>query len=303
MARITKIIRDNLPRSIQNFISSLFEEKRHKVLRSNIIEFLEKNPNEFSSKEVEPIVKFLKNSTLNVFPYEFVNKYKVSDIKVTLDVESNFYYVLYKGKRLYFKKSMNVFQIQNAMRNLLIEQDSDSPHNYQFDKLPSKLNRVIDVGASEGIFSLNMIEDAEEIYIFETDEEWVEPLKLTFRNYLNKVHIISKFVSNVDDNQSIKLDTLFNSKQIDLIKIDVDGEEQNLLAGSVELLKNSKISNILLCTYHKRSDFKDFSTLLTNCKFTLTHSPGYMLFFYDPEFSEPYLRRGLIYAKLQQVGL
>ncbi len=52
---------------------------------------------------------------------------------------------------------------------------------------------LVDVGTAEGIFSIDKMDKIKKLYVIETDAEWIEALKCTFSNYIDKVIIIEKF--------------------------------------------------------------------------------------------------------------
>jgi hypothetical protein len=178
------------------------------------------------------------------------------------------------------------------------EQDINSPHRYLTDSFTANHNDVLaDIGAAEGNFSLAVIDKIRKVYIFEYDKEWIEALRATFAPWPDKVEIISKFVSDKNDESNIRFDTFFESrKDINFLKIDVDGAEAIVLNSCDEVFKTPMPFKIALCTYHKNDDEKDFTSLLKNYGFTVAPSKGYMINYYDKKMKAPYLRRGLVRA-------
>ena len=156
---------------------------------------------------------------------------------------------------------------------------------------------MVDIGAAEGIFALHEIENIKHIYLIETDLEWIEALVETYKPWKNKITIINKFISSVDDDHNLRLDTYFEKiEKIDFLKIDVDGAEQDLINGAHYTIAN-KIDKLAICTYHKTNDNRDFSKYLLENNFSIENSNGYMLFYFDSNFESPYFRRGLIKAR------
>jgi hypothetical protein len=104
-------------------------------------------------------------------------------------------------------------------------------------------------------------------------------------------------VADQDDRSHIRLDTfLENHKDVTFLKIDVDGAEEEVMAGCLKTLKSNRPLRIAFCTYHKADDEKTYTDLLTSYGFIVTPSPGYMIPFYDKKIKAPWLRRGLIRA-------
>jgi len=264
-------------------------------LNNRIIDYYSNLPS--ITDEQANVINYLKENSISVFPYDFAKNYKVKDIKVFIDDQSGLKYVLLDGKKVFYKRSLSKKQIKTAWRNRLREQDIQSPHRYLLDKFDvNPGDTVADIGVGEGNFAISVIEKAKKIYIFETSDEWIEALTHTFEPWADKVVITKKYVSNTNTDNNITLDKFFadNNIEVNFLKIDVDGAEKNLLEGSEKLLaKNLKIA---ICTYHKKDDAGTFSKLLMDKGFSTSFSKGYMIFLYDKNFGEPYLRHGLIRA-------
>ena len=131
--------------------------------------------------------------------------------------------------------------------------------------------------------------------MFECDPEWINALLKTFEPWKKKIFIVNKFVSDINNNKYITLDTFFNEKKINFIKADIEGMEINLLNGMRQLFNNSNLK-LLLCTYHNKNDAIEIQSILENNKFTTEYSKGYMITYFDKFLEEPYIRRGVIRA-------
>ncbi|MCC9138228.1 FkbM family methyltransferase [Pontibacter silvestris] len=179
-----------------------------------------------------------------------------------------------------------------------MEQDKASPHKYLTDQFKvEKGEVVVDAGAAEGIFSLSVIEQVRKIYLFETDEEWIEALEATFAPWKEKVEIINKYVSNNNDHHNLSLDAFFKDKEsVNFIKADVEGAEADLLEGSKELLSKDSNLKVAITTYHKQNDETHLAKVLHSSGFKTENSTGFMLYIYDKDIKPPYFRRGLIRA-------
>jgi hypothetical protein len=251
------------------------------------------------SIEISSVLNYLRKNPIAVFPYDYQDEHIAENIVVYKDLEKGLRYVLLDGKKLYFKKKWGKKKIQNLYNLLSKEQDMRSPHRYlteQFDFTESDV--LADVGAAEGNFALSVVEKASRIILFEADKEWIEPLTATFEPWKHKVQIVNKFVSDTTDSSNIKLDDYLadNGEKI-FLKIDVEGAESKLLKGCKRILSEQKELKVAICTYHKQNDEKEFSSLLIKNNFEISHSDGYMLFFYDKKMTAPYFRRGLIRAE------
>lgn len=274
-----RILAKNLPKSIQKYYAGLPEPP---------------------SAEITSVLNYLSKNPIAVFPYDFQDEYIAENIEVFDDKEKGLKYVLMDGKKLYFKKRWGTKKIQNLYNLLSKEQDIRSPHRYLTNEFEFKMGEtLIDVGAAEGNFALSVVEKASRIILFEADKEWIEPLNATFEPWKDKVEIVNKFVSNISDSSNTKLDDYLNVEngRETFIKIDVEGAESRLLDGCKKFLSEQKPLKLAICTYHKQNDEKEFSSLLKHLQFNISHSDGYMLFYYDKQMTAPYFRRGLIRAE------
>ena len=271
---------------------------RKKNLREKILNYLGSlPPSEISSEQVQ-VIDYLKSHELSIFPYPFNGNYSHGAIEVFYDPGKKMRYVLHEGKRLYFKKRWGENRIRRSCTELLREQDTDSPHRYLDHRFSiSKDDVIADIGAAEGNFSLSVIEKVKKVYLFERDQEWIEAMKATFAPWPDKVEIVSKYVSDIDNDSHMRIDTFFkNRKDITFLKIDVDGAEEKVLNSCDGVFKSDVPLKIALCTYHKNGDEKDFTSLLQKNGFDVNPSKGYMIHYYDKKLGPPYLRRGLIRA-------
>lgn len=270
-----------------------------KDLWKDILEYYSKLQDGEINEEQKEVLKYLEVNPVTIFPYAFSNKYSPEKIEVELDRSCGMPYVMQDGKRLYFRKRWSAKRIQRAYADLLREQDPQSPHCYLSEDFNLEPDDIIaDIGAAEGNFSLSVVEKVKKIYLVEYDREWIKALEKTFEPWKEKVDIIGKYVSDCNDVKHISLDNLIKlHNDITFIKIDVDGNELNVLNGAKEILETGMPLKTALCTYHKNDDEKDFTLLLKESGFTVTPSRGYMIHYYDKKMKAPYLRKGLIRAK------
>jgi hypothetical protein len=233
-----------------------------------------------------------------IFPYDFVFNYDYHPIKVYTDTIKGLFYVLHNGRKLYYSKEFrNEFDVQIQYYCISIEQDKHSPHRY-FDKKNNMViypnDVVIDIGAAEGNFALDSIEEINHLYIFEVNKEWCEALEATYEPWKEKVTIYNKYVSDTNNEENVTLDFIMQEKIINCVKIDVEGAELSILEHAELTLNNSNI-NLFICTYHKQEDASKFENLLKNKGFTCSFTQRFMLFTLR-ELNPPYFRKGLIRA-------
>lgn len=246
------------------------------------------------SSEKREIAAYLLKHGVTFFPYRFQEKYEESHTAVLFDDEG-YPYVIHNGKKLFLKKEWTVKKCQEYYVSLLREQDNDSPHKYlNKGRNPVYSDIAADLGAAEGIFGLDIIEDVQKIYLFEADEGWKRPLEKTFAPWKDKAEVIWKYVGDKDTENMIKLDTFFENKQVTYLKADIEGAEADMLSGGgITFTKKLRIA--LICVYHRQDAEQAVKNYLRKYGFACSVNPGYVLFLYDKEnFKPPYLRRCLM---------
>lgn len=206
------------------------------------------------NQEEMEVLDYIKRNGLDVFNYEYSKKYKNLPVETHFDAECGMFYVMESGKRLYFSRKLdNEKKVIDYYRYILMEQDVCSPHRYLTDDFDvCEGDVVIDVGAAEGNFSLQVIDRAAKLYIIETDADWIEALKETFKGYPDKVIMIQKFVSSYDEGDFATLDAFIN-EPVDFIKMDIEGNEWDALQGAEGIIRRSETIKCAVCCYH--SDF------------------------------------------------
>jgi len=200
---------------------------------------------------------------------------------VNVDNTNGLPYVYHNGKKLYFKRDM-LASAEAVYRGLLIEQDKRSAHRYVDSYEEVKGKTLLDIGAAEAIFTLDTIECIDHAYLFECDESWIEALEATFAPYKEKITIVRKYVSDVDDEDNITLDTFFRDegKSIDnlFLKMDIEGYERKALEGAVHILEHGRQVGGSVCIYHLHDDKKVIESELKKFNLKINIQPGYLYF-------------------------
>ena len=65
-----------------------------------------------------------------MFPYDFIHKYNSQEVEVHKDEGSDYEYVIYDKKRLFYPLGWTSENIKYSHSFSCLEQDSESPHSY-----------------------------------------------------------------------------------------------------------------------------------------------------------------------------
>ncbi len=221
---------------------------------------------------------FIGKNGLTSYPGNYSLKYKNSEFEILFDDVKKMNYIVHKGKNLYFTPSYSIEKIRSLYIELITEQDVESPHRYiiNYDELKGK--NLLDIGAAEGIFSLENIELLNHVYLFETEQFWIDALKATFEPWIEKVTIIQKYVSDKSKDNMITIDDFFKGQQIDSLffKMDIEGAEMTALKGAKNTIQACKDIQLAICTYHRPTDPKEISNFINAAGCKSEFSKGYL---------------------------
>jgi predicted RNA methylase len=255
-------------------------------------------------KDKTVMLKFLSRNLISQISYPFVKKYHYRKVNPVYDPTNAMYYILHHGKKLYFRKSWDKIKICNMYNELCAEQDMRSPHSYQ--NFPIQYlhdDIVVDAGAAEGIWALDVIDKVKTVYLFEYEKEWIEALRATFAPWKDKTIIVSAYISdNSNGFGKITLDDYFCNRNVSptIIKADIEGSETDMLKGSPIVFSKST-REAVICTYHNVEDYEILLKMMTQFGFQINRSDGYMfsiyseLDFHCKDISQ-IIRKGLIYG-------
>ena len=244
----------------------------------------------------------LKNGA-SMVPYPIIKA--TNNIVVGFDEDYKLPFVIHKGKKMFYPKNFSPNDVKTFYLNL-IEVDcilggvhrEKQPHQYQTDSFKIEEGDVLaDVGCAEALLALDTIDLVSRAYLFEGDPKWIPALKATFCEYEDKVVIINKYVSDIDSDTTVTLQSALKceeGKNI-FIKMDIEGAEIEVLKGSKSFLKSTSNIKIACCTYHHQDDADLIHNLFKEIGLENEFSEGYMyLKGYDRDFRFPYFRRGVL---------
>ncbi len=276
--------------------------ERERRFRDNVIKSMIQFYSTNDQKEISDAVAYYKKGGVSPFPYNL--EAELENVKVAVEYTNDFPYINHQGKKLFFPKQYSAPQVERLYKGLMAEQLEKSPHRYTQGNFSIEENStLVDVGSAEAMFSLENIEKLNQLFLFELDEKWHEPLAMTFEPWKDKVTMVPMGVS--DENIENKLCTLdkylenkINEGTSVFIKMDVEGYEERVFAGMKNLLKKSDLDiKVSVATYHNQEDFNRFEKHLSDFGFDTQGTSGFILFYYDRNIEQPYLRRCILQAK------
>ncbi len=223
------------------------------------------------------------NMTCDVNDYkEKYNEIEKDLDSITFDKQTDMFFLVRNGRRLYFKKSLDTRKkVEQYYSYLAYEQTDNSPHKYDSESFSVQKNDILaDCGAAEGIFGLDHIDLVDKLYLFEYEEEWIAALRQTFLPYRNKVEIIPKYLSDVvGDESCTTLDACFENDRVTFIKMDLEGHEYNVLRGGKNTLQRKDPLKLAIAVYHNKEDESKILQYLSGIteNFYYEKSNGYLL--------------------------
>lgn len=229
--------------------------------------------------ELQQVVDYIADNGVRMYCYPFYDEYINDDISVYYDEAVHLYYGICFGRRMYLSRQYDTpGKARHYLRYVCMEQDDRSPHCYLTEHFRMDKGDIgIDIGAAEGIFALQVIEDVAHIYLIEADADWCEALKVTFSENQDKVTIIQGYVSDTDQGMNLSIDKVFENQKIDFIKMDIEGAEIKALHGAKQLVQRCR-PKMAVCTYHNAEDEKEIRAWIEAVgDYGVCNSPGYVV--------------------------
>ena len=290
----------NIRNKLREIYAAIVKFLTAKHIRQSIISYLENIEDEEKNSILDYV---MDHRELTYFNYGWFREYDSSVDYPIFHDEDGMSYVMYDGKKMYFRRDWGEGRIREYLDSLIPEQDPRSPHLYFAEgEMKEHYGTVIDGGVAEGFFSLTLIDRSEKLYLVECDEAWCEALERTFEPYKDKVTLIKKFLGDRDDERTCTVDSILekdpdNSRdEADIIKLDIEGAEIDALNGGAY-----KGKELLICVYHHQNEEKEVKEFLERRpeKYEVVTRKGWIYFLNDIIQHAPYLRRGVLRAVRQ----
>lgn len=224
-----------------------------------------------------------------------------------LDEASGLPFVVHKNKKLFFpshfsKEDATALYLNylHVERLLGVDEQDGTPHQYQSPQVHVEEGDVVfDIGAAEGLFALDQIDNASRVVLVESASQWMEPLRRTFAPFGDKVTFVEKLVSAVDTNKTVSLEKLLSETEFRsaFVKMDIEGCELSSISSAVNVLKEKEGVKMAVASYHRQHDADELSQLFHSLGYASEFSNGYMLFDQYDTPAPPFFRKGMIRVK------
>lgn len=255
--------------------------------------------------EFDEEVAYLREAgKAGVFPYPQVRT--GAPVTAACDEANGLSFVLHQGRKLYFPKEWSLKKTASAYRRYLEVENilgggytRKAPHQYQAENFRVQAGDVVvDAGAAEGLFALDVIDLARRVYVIESGAEWRAPLQATLAPFGDKAVLIPQTVAATDGPGRMRLATLLEQEPAPswFIKMDIEGDEVAVLEELVPRLPAGVAWRFACAVYHREQGAEQIQALFARHGFQTEFSDGYMLYLYDPDLQYPYFRRGVLRA-------
>lgn len=244
------------------------------------------------------IIDFIKKNGVCMYPYDWYKE--LPDLINEVYEDDGMKYVVYKGKRCYYPHSFSTKQIIDSANFFVKEQYIKSPHCYIPDDLwVINGGIIVDCGSAEANFTLDVIDKVDKAYIIEGDEQWIPALEKTFRDYMDKVVIVNKYLDSYKHEGYETIDSIVKEDDISFIKMDIEGFELKALYGAKEHIKKNTDLRMSICTYHNHEDYEIIKCYLESLGMSCKPGEGFLFRMDDSIWTSdvPDLRKGILYAK------
>jgi hypothetical protein len=255
-------------------------------------------------REIREVLQFLRHHPASLIPYPFREE-TLSRLVPVKRGDDGAPSVFHGGREVHFPRDWTDEKVKvNYLWSVMEQESPRSPHRY----LPLELDLVapgtaVLVGASNGLFALEVLARADRLCLIDSDPKWIDPLERTFRGQLDRVQVLNRLLSDCDGPSTSRLDSIFSGREeeIGYVQMDVEGMEREVLRGARSILSRPGKLGLSVCCYHAQEDEQEIGSLLRGCGFQVRTSPGYMICDLG-EWKSPYLRRGVIHAWKDRLG-
>jgi hypothetical protein len=275
------------------FVIYILYPIRSRINLKNLIKYYGTNN---SNQDINEAINLLNKKNCLMIPFNYVSKYENLHFEINFD--SEYYpFIVVNNNEVYFPKGTSAKDLLGSVKTHFIEQDIESPHRYVAPYTIMNGHTAVLVGASDGLLALDLMDIFEHIFLIEADENWIIPLKKTFKKHLEKkITIIQAFATDINDGSSKRLDDIFKDYiyPIDFLQADVEGAACVLLKGAKNLLTTFSPKLAIAC-YHTHEESDEISVILGSLNYKISFSQKFV-YMWMQRLKVPFLRNAVLYA-------
>lgn len=239
-------------------------------------------------KGEQKAIEHTRKFGLTTYNIDLSKEYRESTIECDFDENNNRYFCLHNGKKMYMREGDDKAYAVGYYNKLRKEQDVCSPHCYKTFVVNQRYDCIVDAGCAEGIFSLDVIDRCKELFLIEPDSAWFEACQYTFGSKNNTtVYMYENELGDTVAENKITLDYLLEAyinkkNQSILIKMDIEGAEEDALIGASKLLCSENEITVIACSYHHANAYENIMSIFKQYGFDIDCSERSM--FFRPEY-------------------
>ncbi len=268
--------------------------------------------------DIGALLRYVKNGK----PYVTTRLEDFTD-RLTVEAGGGCKYVWFEGEAFAFPADQEDGLCAAGLDAALNEQlRPDSPHRYMTADRMGPEWVVYDLGAAEGYQAKQWSKRVKQVIIFEPFPLWHQLLEKTFKEEIKagRVKIFALGLSNREKSIEYRGERLdlrplddvveeYGLPSPDYVKVDIEGEEKNFIAGAARTLTSGSMKRLDICVYHRPRDYVEIPALLEEFGGTGRFSGGIMLFNRDgttwgnhKKLYHPVLRKCLYTLEMERSG-
>ena len=115
-----------VPQILRTRFDILRQDEFLKNIRLNILNYYRVPPSSPENHQILKVISFLRKNPLHMFPYDFIHKYNSQQVEVYKDENSDYKYVIYENKKLYYPLGWSTENIKYSHSFSCLEQYNES---------------------------------------------------------------------------------------------------------------------------------------------------------------------------------
>lgn len=262
--------------------------------------FLYEKYKDCTEKTIETWLRSLAaGAQLRTYPMQMIDKYTKSPVDLQYDEACDMFYVIHCGKPLYYPQEFSPEQIIERYRIRCMERDPESAHRYLDEMFGVQEGAtVMDAGAADGSFALEVIDRVKKVYLVEREDKWFPAWEQTFAPYREKVVFLHKVLGSRSDGICSTIDEIAENHPIDFLKMDIGGAEADALHGAERTLCRNGAMKCVIAAYHVHGMEDQIKEILKTKGFAVSDVKGYLFHKdYEKPLWENELRHALVRAE------